>query len=538
MSTAGIIKVSVVCPVFDGTEYPYWKNKMRMHLEAIDVDLWYVVKNGVPKTGEGVTPADVKKFIQLDSTAKNIICGHLTKEQYGRVSALETSKLVWDWLSKVNEGVSTQRDQRISVLRNLFNHFKRNDNENVQLTFDRLTDITNELRALGATEITKHEIIKTLLRSLNSSFDTLALMIQERPDFKTLDPSDILERLNTHEFQLSEKRDIYGPNYGRTRALKAKVVSSSEEESDCSSGDPEDIGKELAMLVKKFQKFTKKKGFRKSSRSSSRNDEASTHDYRKRTCHKCKKPGHYISECPRWDNENKKKQKIKEYDSDDKNKKKSSKSSPKSSSHKKSSSGKARAFVGKEMDSEEESASEEAEVESEEESNPGVASLALATAYVAKSIFNTEDNDPVTNADANDKDDSAPTYCFMARGAKYQELESRHEMLSTTHEKLSYDYLQRKQELEKLRAAHEDLQKENESLRAQQISPAQEGFEPPCLKCLERDNATCVAECSTAATVAISSTIDVVTNPSAEDTTTIANENARYTWVHIILYKT
>ena len=171
--------------------------------------------------------------------------------------------------------------------------------------------------------------------------------------------------------------------------MKAKVVSSSEEESGCSFGDPEDIGKEFAVLVKKLQKFTKKKGFRKSSRSSSRNDEASTHDHKKRTRHKCKKPGHYISECPQWDNE-KKKKKSKEYDSDDKKKKKSSKSSSKSSSrsssHKKSSSGKARDFVGKEMDSEEESASEEVEVESGEESDPGVASLARATAYVAKSI--------------------------------------------------------------------------------------------------------------------------------------------------------
>ena len=66
-----------------------------------------VCQEGVPKAREGVTAADVKKFIQLDSTAKNIICGHLTKGQYGRVSALETCKLVWDWLSKVNEGIST-----------------------------------------------------------------------------------------------------------------------------------------------------------------------------------------------------------------------------------------------------------------------------------------------------------------------------------------------------------------------------------------------------------------------------------------------
>ena len=50
---------------------------------------------------------------------------------------------------------------------------------------------------------------------------------------------------------------------------------------------------------------------------------------------------------------------------------------------------------------------------------------------------------------------------------KYEELESRRDTLSTTHEKLSYNYLRRKQELENLRSDHEDLQKENESLRAQ-----------------------------------------------------------------------
>ena len=53
-------------------------------------------------------------------------------------------------------------------------------------------------------------------------------MIQERADYKSLDPADILERLNTHEFQLAKKRDLYGSSYGKTRALKAKAVSESE----------------------------------------------------------------------------------------------------------------------------------------------------------------------------------------------------------------------------------------------------------------------------------------------------------------------
>ena len=175
MSTAGMIKVSARCPTFDGIDYPYWKNKMRMHLEAIDNDLWYNVENGIRYITPSVKAADVKRFKQLDSQAKNVICGHLSKGQYGTLSALETAKLIWDRLSKVNEGVSTQRDSRVDVLHNLLNRFKRLDNENVLQTFNRLTDISNELQALGATDITDHEVVKKLLRSLDSSFDTLVL---------------------------------------------------------------------------------------------------------------------------------------------------------------------------------------------------------------------------------------------------------------------------------------------------------------------------------------------------------------------------
>ena len=144
--------------------------------------------------------------------------------------------------------------------------------------------------------------------------------------------------------------------------------------------------------MKKFQKFSRLGHLGRPSRS----NDSSSSDYKRRLCHKCKKPGHYIQDCPQWEKESKKK-KYKDYSSDDvKEKKKSTKSSSSKSSrpsyHKKSSSKKARAFIGKEMDSEAESEENEEE-ESSEESESGVASLALATALVSKSVFNTEEND-------------------------------------------------------------------------------------------------------------------------------------------------
>src|SRR3954470_20656032 len=418
MSTAGMIKVSAGCPTFDGMDYPYWKNKMRMHLEAIDNDLWYVMENGVPSVSPSLNATDVKRFKQLDSQAKNIICGHLSKGQYGRVSALETAKLIWDRLSKVNEGVSTQHDSRVDVLRNLFNRFKRLDNEHVQQTFDRLTDISNELQALGATDITDHEVVKKLLRSLEDSFEILSLMIQERPDFKTLDPADILERLNAHELKLSEKRDLYSST-PKVRALKARARRVSyDDESEADTDDPETLSRELALLTRKFQRFTKKNRFGGSSRSSSsiKSKDDDSVEARKRVCHKCKKPGHYIAECPLWEKEArlKKKKKGKDDSSDEKIKKKSSRSS-KSTGYRNSNSRKARAYLGKELDSEESGSNPDVEEEESEESE-GVACLALATSLVSKSIFSTEESGP-SHAD-DEAEDTTPAFCFMAKSSK------------------------------------------------------------------------------------------------------------------------
>ena len=112
---------------------------------------------------------------------------------------------------------------------------------------------------------------------------------------------------------------------------KAKAISSSEEVdvSECSTYDAEEIGQELAIVVRKFQKFSKRNCFGKSSKYDSKNTKAYAHDYEKRTCQKCKKTGHYIADCPLRKKGSKKKRSSKDDDSDDKKKKLSKSSSKK-----------------------------------------------------------------------------------------------------------------------------------------------------------------------------------------------------------------
>ena len=90
------------------------------------------------------------------------------------------------------------------------------------------------------------------------------------------------------------------------------------------------------------------------------------------------------------------------------------------------------------MDSEAESEENEEE-EASEDSESSVASLARATAFVGKSIFNTEENDLTNKADEGN-DDYAPTYCFMAKGSKVLKYPSSESSEDESDENLKPNY--------------------------------------------------------------------------------------------------
>src|SRR3954465_15739131 len=115
----------------------------------------------------------------------------------------------------------------------------------------------------------------------------------------------------------NKKRDVNGTRR-RSHALKAKASHHSSPEpssaSSVESDDPSRIGKDLALIVKRFNRFQRRSSSSPKKSYSSHHSSSSSHRSSSRNspakdncCYKCKKPGHYIVDCPLWEVEHKSK---------------------------------------------------------------------------------------------------------------------------------------------------------------------------------------------------------------------------------------
>ena len=146
-------------PVYNGTNYPYWKDKMKRNIISIDAAAWKVVKDGVHVADLTDPTEEEKKNQALDAQVQVFITNHVTPEPYHQVKNIPSAKGVWDYLEKIGEGVSTQKDARIYTLQSKFHRFKHREGENVAAIYNRLTALANELTSLGAEDVTDNMVV-------------------------------------------------------------------------------------------------------------------------------------------------------------------------------------------------------------------------------------------------------------------------------------------------------------------------------------------------------------------------------------------
>lgn len=162
-------------PLFNGTNYNYWKARMRIFIQT-DYRLWKVILEGpqlptktvdgktIPKKEEEWSTLDISNMEQ-NAKAMNILYCALDSNEFNRVSACETAKEIWDKLEVTHEGTNQVKESKIDMLVHKYELFKMLPDENISSMFTRFTDITNGLKSLGKS-YSNVELVRKVLRSL------------------------------------------------------------------------------------------------------------------------------------------------------------------------------------------------------------------------------------------------------------------------------------------------------------------------------------------------------------------------------------
>ena len=138
-------------PLFDGSNYNYWKCRMKIYLQSINYELWNIVDAAYTKLTTNYTALsdDQKKNVNLDAKAMNALFCTLTKEEFNRVSTVTSANRIWHTFQVTHEGTNKVKESKISVLIHRFELFKMKENETISEIVTRFSDITNSLVALG-----------------------------------------------------------------------------------------------------------------------------------------------------------------------------------------------------------------------------------------------------------------------------------------------------------------------------------------------------------------------------------------------------
>ncbi|XP_072087067.1 uncharacterized protein [Arachis hypogaea] len=283
-------------PYFNGSNYSYWKERMRIFVQSIDYNIWKIILNGpdVPTKqnadGEVVAKEDSewtdeeKKKVELNAKAINLMHCAISFEEFRKVSRCKTAKEIWDKLKLTHEGTKQVRETRIDMLMKEYEMFSMKEDESIDQMFERFSIIINNLDAMGR-NYSEETLVRKILRSLTKKWEVKSTAISERNDLIKITYNELRGKLLAYETtHMSQDKD----DKKKSIALKSRMTAQGEESDDSFSDE------EMVLFARKMRRLLRYKN--KGKESSSSKDVKK--DQVKFTCHHCKEPGHFKSDCP------------------------------------------------------------------------------------------------------------------------------------------------------------------------------------------------------------------------------------------------
>src|SRR5579871_6523417 len=119
-------------PVFDGSDYAYWKTHMRAYLKGKGAEVWAIVESKD-------YPADdsVQKHHDANNKAVDILLLSLSRSEFDRVCDLDIAYRIWSRLQSFHEGTNAVKARLFETFRREYENFVQLPSESVETLFSR-----------------------------------------------------------------------------------------------------------------------------------------------------------------------------------------------------------------------------------------------------------------------------------------------------------------------------------------------------------------------------------------------------------------
>ena len=116
-------------PYFDGSNYAFWKVRMRDFLCSIDDSVWDVVQIGWarPEAAKSTWVKVAFMVANANSKALNAIFYGVSPDEFHKISHVIIAKETWQILEMTYEGTKKVKDTKLQVLTRRFEELKMSE---------------------------------------------------------------------------------------------------------------------------------------------------------------------------------------------------------------------------------------------------------------------------------------------------------------------------------------------------------------------------------------------------------------------------
>eukprot|EP00253_Pinus_taeda_P016292 PITA_16292 len=227
-------EASIWPPIFDGTNFVYWKVRVTAYLQSLGTEVWDIIDTGY--TFPSATPTNPAKKKKYETNAKvvNTLLGCLSQSEFVKVMQFKSAKEIWDKIVLSYEGDDQVKRAKFQTLRIQYENLKMYNDESVANYFLHVDEIVNCMKNLGE-EIKETVVVEKVLRSLSSRFESKVSAIEEKENLQNLKMSQLHGILTAYEMRKggpSDRRVVAFKASGKGEYYESGHASEEEEESN------------------------------------------------------------------------------------------------------------------------------------------------------------------------------------------------------------------------------------------------------------------------------------------------------------------